>query len=244
MTQTVISVDHVVQNYGKSVVLHNVDLTVEKGEIIGFLGPSGSGKTTLVKTIVGMNRPKNGSVTVHGVTMPSLEAVKSIGYMAQSDALYEDLSGMENLMFFARLYGMNRKEARQNAIRVLELTELHLDAKKAVKFYSGGMKRRLSLCIAMIHNPDLLILDEPTVGIDPVLRNIFWKEFKRLSSLGTTILITTHVMDEAEHCDRLAFIRNGEITAVGHPEGLKILSGQDTIEGAFLYYGGNGEAIS
>ena len=112
-----------------------------------------------------------------------------------------------------------------------------------MKYYSGGMKRRLSLCIAMIHNPDILILDEPTVGIDPLLRRIFWKEFKRLANIGTTIIITTHVMDEAEHCDRLAFIRGGEVTAVGHPDGLKILSGQDTIEGAFLYFGANGEVI-
>lgn len=243
MAETVVAIEHVTQNYGKTTVLRDIDMTIEQGEILGLLGPSGSGKTTLVKTIIGMNLPKIGHVSVRGIEMPSLQAAKSIGYMAQSDALYEDLNGMENLMFFGRLYGMNRKEARESAQRVLKLTELHLDAKKAVKYYSGGMKRRLSLCIAMIHNPDILILDEPTVGIDPLLRRIFWKEFKRLADIGTTIIITTHVMDEAEHCDRLAFIRGGEVTAVGHPDGLKILSGQDTIEGAFLYFGANGEVI-
>lgn len=234
---TVIEIDHVKQQFGKYVALQNVDFTIKQGEILGLLGPSGSGKTTLVKAIVGMNLPNEGSIKVQGVAMPSLEAVKHIGYMAQADALYDDLSGIENLIFFAKLYDLKNKKAKLRAHEVLNLVDLQNDAKKLVKNYSGGMKRRLSLCIALIHNPDILILDEPTVGIDPVLRRIFWKEFKRLQTKGITIIITTHTMDEAQYCDRLAFLRNGLLTAIGNPEELKTASGQDTIEGAFLFYG-------
>jgi ABC-2 type transport system ATP-binding protein len=236
-SKTVIEINHIRHQYGKYIALQNIDFTIKQGEIIGFLGPSGSGKTTLVKTIVGMNTPKEGCIKINGVTMPSLEAVKHIGYMAQADALYDDLSGMDNLIFFAKLYGLKTKKAKQRAQEVLKLVELQNDAKKLVKNYSGGMKRRLSLCIALIHEPDILILDEPTVGIDPVLRRIFWKEFKRLQTNGITIIITTHTMDEAQYCDRLAFIYNGSLTAIGDPEELKKASGKNSIEGAFLFYG-------
>jgi ABC-2 type transport system ATP-binding protein len=233
----VIEVSNLKQSFGKSVVLENINLQVYRGEILGLLGPSGSGKTTLVKDIVGMNNPSNGEVKVFNTKIPSLDIVKNIGYMAQSDALYEDLTAIDNLLFFAAVYGLRGKKARDRAEEVLSLVHLEKDAKKLVHNYSGGMKRRLSLAIALIHNPELLILDEPTVGIDPVLRKEFWEEFERLRSNGTTILITTHVMDEAEHCDRLALIRNGGIIALDTPNNLKKASGEATIEGAFLFYG-------
>ncbi len=238
---TLVEVKHVSLNFGKEEVLKNIDLSVKSGEIIGFLGPSGAGKTTLVKAIVGMNLPNEGDISVFDEQMPSLKVVRDIGYMAQADALYDDLSGIDNLTFFASLYGMKHAAALKRANELLELIDLQKDAKKLVKNYSGGMKRRLSLSIALIHEPRLLILDEPTIGIDPVLRRIFWGEFKRLQQKGTTIIITTHVMDEAAHCDRLAFLRNGEITAIGTPKELMDSSGQDTIEEAFLYFGGERE---
>ncbi len=237
MNDSIIEINHIKQQFGKYVALQNVDFTINQSEILGLLGPSGSGKTTLVKAIVGMYTPKEGSVKINGITMPSLEAVKHIGYMAQADALYDDLNGFENLIFFAKLYGLKKKKAKQRAQEVLKLVDLQNDAKKLVKNYSGGMKRRLSLCIALIHDPGILILDEPTVGIDPVLRRIFWGEFKRLQEKGTTIIITTHTMDEAQYCDRLVFLYNGFLTAIGSPEELKAASKQDTIEGAFLFYG-------
>jgi len=242
--ENVIKVEGFKKQFGKSVVLENINLEVNRGEIIGLLGPSGSGKTTLVKAIVGMIEPTEGLVTVLGTKMPSLSAVSRIGYMAQSDALYEDLNAYDNILFFASLYGMKGKASRKRADEVLELVLLKADGKKLVKNFSGGMKRRLSLAIALVHNPELLILDEPTVGIDPILRVEFWKEFQRVQETGVTIIITTHVMDEAEHCDRLALIRNGGIIAIGTPEELKTNSGENTMEGAFLYYGRKGEVKS
>lgn len=235
--EAVVKVSNLKQQFGKVTVLEDVNLSVIKGEILGMLGPSGSGKTTLIKAIVGMNMPTEGSIEVLNTKIPSLEVVKNIGYMAQADALYEDLSGYDNLLFFAALYDLKGKIARERADYVLKLVDLYDHKKKPVKNFSGGMKRRLSLAIALVHNPKILILDEPTVGIDPVLRREFWKEFKRLKAEGTTIIITTHVMDEAEHCDRLALIREGGIIAIGAPEELKRASGKDTIEGAFLSFG-------
>ena len=235
--ENVIKIENFKQQFGKLVVLENINLDVKKGEILGLLGPSGSGKTTLIKAIVGMSEPTKGSVCVLNTKMPSLAVVSKIGYMAQSDALYEDLNALDNILFFASLYGMKRKLAKQRASEVLELVLLEDEGKKLIKNFSGGMKRRLSLAIALVHKPEILILDEPTVGIDPVLRLQFWKEFERLRKEGVTIIITTHVMDEAEHCDRLALIQNGGIIAIGTPNELKKISGASTVEGAFLYYG-------
>jgi len=236
--KSIVAVKDLTQQFGKSVILNNVNLEVSRGEIVGLLGPSGSGKTTLIKAIVGMNEPSKGSVRVFNTEMPSLKVVSNIGYMAQSDALYEDLNAYDNLLFFASLYGMRGKAARERAEEVLDLVQLKEDGKKYVRNFSGGMKRRLSLAIALIHNPQLLILDEPTVGIDPVLRREFWNEFEGLRAKGVTIIITTHVMDEAEKCDRLALIREGRIIAMGTPTELKESSGKNSIEEAFLHFGG------
>jgi ABC-2 type transport system ATP-binding protein len=239
--EDVIAIKHFKQQFGKFVVLENINLAVKKGEILGLLGPSGSGKTTLIKAIVGMNEPTEGYVSVLGIKMPSLSTVSKIGYMAQSDALYEDLNATDNVLFFASLYGIKGKSAKKRADEILKLVLLDKEGKKLIKNFSGGMKRRLSLAIALVHKPEILILDEPTVGIDPVLRIDFWKEFERLRQDGVTIIITTHVMDEAEHCDRLALIRDGGIIAIGTPKELKGKSGESTVEGAFLYYGKESE---
>ena len=237
----IITVSKLTQRFGKSVVLDDINLEVKKGEILGILGPSGSGKTTLVKNIVGMENPDKGEIMVLNTRMPSLDVVLRFGYMAQSDALYEDLCAFDNLLFFASLYGLKGKKAKSRAEEVLKLTHLIEDKKKLIRNFSGGMKRRLSLAISLIHEPELLILDEPTVGIDPVLRKEFWEKFYLLKNMGCTIILTTHVMDEAEKCDRLVLIRNGKIIAAASPDELKSLSGENNIEGAFLYFSGLGE---
>lgn len=222
--------------YDKVKILNNINLNIKEGEIIGLLGPSGSGKTTLVKTIIGMKGFVKGKVVVLDENMPTLKIVNDIGYMAQSDALYDDLTGLDNVLFFAELYGIKGKIAKQRAMEVLELVDLQKHAKIPVKNYSGGMKRRLSLAIALVHSPKLLILDEPTVGIDPILRKKFWDEFNRIKNSGGTIIVTTHVMDEAYKCNKLALIRNGKIIAEGSPNEIINASGGQTIEDAFLFY--------
>ncbi|MET1014704.1 MAG: ABC transporter ATP-binding protein [Paenisporosarcina sp.] len=228
----IVSVQNYHQTLGKRSILSNLNFQIQKGEIVGLIGPSGSGKTTLIKTLIGLQQPTEGEVFVLGHQQPTLAVSREIGYMAQSDALYEDLSARGNLNYFGKLYGL-KKEILSNRIHfVLEFVNLLQDANRPVRFFSGGMKRRLSLAIALIHQPLFLLLDEPTVGIDPVLKQLFWKEFETLRSSGVTLLITTHIMDEAERCDRLLLIQNGKLVESGSPAQLKQQFG--SIENAFL----------
>lgn len=236
--ETTISIKDASKSYGKQQVLYEINLNVQKGEIFGLLGPSGSGKTTLIKQIVGLEEVTSGAVDVLSEKQPSLKLIEKIGYMAQSDALYLELTARENLQFFASLYGLNRKKQKERIDKAAEMVELkpHLD--KLVSNYSGGMKRRLSLAIAILHEPEILVLDEPTVGIDPLLRKNIWAGFEKLKNSGKTIIVTTHVMDEAEKCDRLGMIRDGKLIAIGTPDELKKHTGVTHLEEAFLAYGG------
>lgn len=236
--KTCVSIRHVSKSYKKHHVLKDINLDIFEGEIFGLLGPSGAGKTTLVKQLTGLDTPTSGESYLFQTKMPSLKLITSIGYMAQSDALYEDLSAKENLQFFSSLYGLKGEKQTRRITEVMELVQLSGDLKKLVSNFSGGMKRRLSLAIALLHEPKILILDEPTVGIDPVLRKSIWEAFYKLKQNGTTIIVTTHVMDEADKCDRLGLIRGGSLIAVGTPDELKEMTNSTTIEEAFLFYGG------
>ncbi len=227
-----------IRNFNKIEVLRGITLTVNRGEIFGLLGPSGSGKTTLVKLIAGIDEATSGQVELLGTRMPQLRMMQRIGYMAQSDALYTDLTALENLAFFGALFGLQGKRLKQRIEETMTLVGLTDALKRPVGAYSGGMKRRLSLAIALLHEPEVLLLDEPTVGIDPVLRKSIWEQFVKLSRSGMTILVTTHVMDEAEKCDRLGMIRDGSLIAAGTPTDLLRETGSRTMEEAFLYYGG------
>ena len=240
MTPSIV-VNQVSKSFGKKEVLQNIDLTVVPGQIYGLIGPSGSGKTTLVKLIVGMDRPTKGDVQVLDTAVPNLKLLQKIGYMAQSDALYSDLTARENLAFFASLFKLNKQEQNKRIAYAADLVNLTAELSKKVQAFSGGMKRRLSLAIALIQDPQVLVLDEPTVGIDPELRLSIWQELYRLKNEGKTILVTTHVMDEAEKCDQLAMIRDGRLITSGSPAQLKEQYGIQSLEEVFLIAGGSGQ---
>lgn len=240
MTPSIV-VNHVSKSFGKKEVLQNVDLTVVPGQIYGLIGPSGSGKTTLVKLIVGMDRPSKGDIRVLDTPVPNLKLLQKIGYMAQSDALYNDLTARENLAFFASLFKLKKQEQTERIAYAADLVHLTSELTKKVQAFSGGMKRRLSLAIALIQDPQVLILDEPTVGIDPELRLSIWQELYRLKNDGKTILVTTHVMDEAEKCDELAMIRDGRLITSGSPAELKEQYGIQSLEEVFLKAGSVGQ---
>ncbi|MFC3797647.1 ABC transporter ATP-binding protein [Cohnella sp. GCM10012308] len=218
--------------------MKEISLRIRRGELFGLLGPSGSGKTTLIKLMTGIDAADAGRITVLGHRVPSLPLLGKIGYMAQSDALYGELTARENLKFFGAMFELRGVRLAERIGDVLATVGLTADAGKLVSRFSGGMKRRLSLAVALLHEPELLILDEPTVGIDPALRVSIWASLLALRERGTTILLTTHVMDEAERCDRIGLIRGGSLTAIGSPADLKADTGTETIEEAFIRLGG------
>ncbi|MDQ0216646.1 ABC-2 type transport system ATP-binding protein [Oikeobacillus pervagus] len=233
-----ITIMKVSKSFGKKMVLDEIDLTIKEGHIYGFIGPSGAGKTTLVKMMVGMDKPDSGTIYVLNEKVPNLKLLQEIGYMAQSDALYTELTGKENLTFFASLYKLSKTEIKERIAYAANIVNLTEDLSKKVAAYSGGMKRRLSLAIALIQNPKILILDEPTVGIDPELRFSIWNELYRLKQEeGKTIIVTTHVMDEAERCDYIAMVRDGSIIARGTPQELKNIYHASNFDEVFLNAG-------
>ncbi|KRM94375.1 Fe(3+)-transporting ATPase [Lentilactobacillus senioris DSM 24302 = JCM 17472] len=232
-----VAVTNVSKHFANQVVLDNINLQVTSHQTLGLIGPSGAGKTTLVKIIMGMDDPDTGEVTVLGKPMPNRETLAQIGFMAQSDALYELLTGRENLTFFAELFHIAKKDipARiEYAAGTVNLLEF-LD--RRVSNYSGGMKRRLSLALTLLADPDLLILDEPTVGIDPELRQQIWQELNRLRDNGKAIIITTHVMEDAAQCDNLAMIRDGHFITSGTPDELLAKYHTDSLEEVFVKAG-------
>jgi len=236
-----ISISKINHCYGREQVLFDLNIDVPKGIIFGLLGPSGCGKTTTVKIMSGIIEASSGTVLVLNEQMPKLSLMHRIGYMAQSDALYPLLTGEENLCFFSRLYGLCSKRIKERVFEVLSLVNLIEHSHKLVSAYSGGMKRRLSLALSLLHEPEVLILDEPTVGIDPVLRKNIWDKLHELTKKGMSILITTHVMDEAEKCHQLALMRDGMLIAHGTPLDLLERTGVNTIEEAFIIYSSNME---
>lgn len=223
-------------------VLQNIDLIIEAGTIHGFIGPSGSGKTTLMRLIAGLESPSSGSIYIKDTRVPDLSLLSHIGYMAQSDALYMELSGYENLKFFAQLLNLKKGTAESRIDYTADLVNLTADLKKKVKNYSGGMKRRLSLAIALLHHPDILILDEPTVGIDPELRASIWTEMQKMKLDGQTILMTTHVMDEAARCDFISLVKDGTIITSGTPQALLERYHAETFDEVFIRAGQGGQA--
>ncbi len=224
-----VELQEVRKSFGRVTALAGISLRVRGGEVYGLLGPNGSGKTTLIRALVGLVRPESGAVTVLGQQMPDRGILSQIGYMTQQAALYPDLSVEENLRFFAAING-----AEDNVDEALAVVELSSRRSSVVATLSGGMRQRCSLACALVHRPRLLLLDEPTVGVDPQLRRQFWDYFHQLTTAGTSIVVSSHVMDEAERCDRLGLIRFGRLLAEGSAEELKARAVASRLEDAFL----------
>jgi ABC-2 type transport system ATP-binding protein len=229
-----VSVEAVVKHFGPIRALDGVSLTVPTGQIYGLLGPNGAGKTTLIRSLVGLIAAETGTVTVLGRRMPDREILAAVGYMPQSPALYADLSVEENVRFFASVHGLDREAGARGATEALELVDLAARRHSVVATLSGGMRQRVSLACAVVHRPRLLLLDEPTVGVDPQLRAELWERFARMSGEGTTIIVSSHVMDEAERCQRLGLVRFGRMLAEGTSAELRRLAGVERLEDAFL----------
>lgn len=215
---------------GKHEVLHGIDVQVPRGSLVGLLGPSGCGKTTLMRSIVGVQRSVTGDLTVLGKPAGDASLRRRVGYMTQSVSLYDDLTVRQNIAYFRSVLGADKGDID----RVIDATELGPQANQLAGSLSGGQQSRVSLAGALLGSPELLVLDEPTVGLDPVLRVQLWTIFHRLAEQGTTLLVSSHVMDEATRCDRLLLMREGEILADDTLDGLLVETGASDAEGAFL----------
>ena len=247
MTDVVIETRQIVKEFGKRRAVDHVDLQVCKGEIYGLVGPSGAGKTTLIRMTCGLTHSTLGSVSIleHAIPRQRRAVEDRIGYMPQEHAVYRDLSVAENLLFFGQIYGMDRQMIAARTDELLTLMQMSNLRKQRADQLSSGEKQRLSLACALLHDPELLLLDEPTIGLDPALRSEFWEHFRTLKQRGRTILLTTHYLEEAEHCDRVGMMRLGRLVAEGSPAELKArVSSEDqspSMEQVFLLLTRSGE---
>ncbi|MBN1798916.1 MAG: ABC transporter ATP-binding protein [Spirochaetales bacterium] len=221
--QTVVEVEHLAKKFGDFVAVDDISFNVQGGEVFGFLGPNGAGKSTTIKMLCGILLPTSGDGHVFGrdIYKEQYEIKQSIGYMSQRFSLYDDLSVMENLEFFGSIYELNPSFLRKRIGVVLRLSGITKEKNWQVKKLPIGIKQRLALGTAIIHDPPLLFLDEPTSGVDPLMRRNFWDLIYNFAEQGKTIFVTTHYMDEADHCDRIALITNGRLIAVDSPNNLK-----------------------
>jgi ABC-2 type transport system ATP-binding protein len=225
-----VEAEELTKKFGDFTAVDRVSFTIERGEIFGFLGPNGAGKTTTIRMLLGLLRPTSGYAQVLGldIVKQTDEVKKRIGYMSQRFSLYNDLTVEENLNFYGRTYGVRNQQLRERKAYILAMAGLEGRERELTKNLSGGWKQRLALGTAIIHEPEMVFLDEPTAGVDPISRRAFWDLLYELADGGTTIFVTTHYMDEAEHCQRLAFIHSGRIVASGSPPDIKanVMEGQ------------------
>ena len=235
MTEPVVQTRALARRFGDFVAVQGLDLKINEGEVFGLLGPNGSGKTTTIRMLCGLLEPSSGGARVAGVEVAeSPEQIKQrIGYMSQKFGLYEDLTVRENLEFYAGIYGL-RGDRRARIDEVVQFIGLERRLGQLVGTLSGGWKQRLALACAILHRPAVLFLDEPTAGVDPAARRMFWKAIYDLAGAGTTVIVTTHYMDEAERCGRLAMMSSGHLIALGSPAEVAAQVGGATLEDAFV----------
>jgi ABC-2 type transport system ATP-binding protein len=224
------------KTFGALVAVDRLDLSIPQGEVFGLLGPNGSGKTTTIRMLCGLMEPTSGSATVVGfdIVRDAEQIRRRIGYMSQRFGLYDDLTVKENIRFYATIYGLHGGARTQRVDEVVEELSLGARINQLAGTLSGGWKQRLALACAIAHRPAMLFLDEPTAGVDPASRRLFWQKIHALAAQGTTILVTTHYMDEAERCDRLAFMSRGHLIAVGTVPEVLAQFNQPTIEDVFI----------
>ncbi|WP_052200230.1 ABC transporter ATP-binding protein [Exiguobacterium sp. ZOR0005] len=237
-----IQLNGVSKSFGDQLAIDRVSFMINSSDICCLLGPSGSGKTTLIRLMIGALKADDGMIQLGETVMPSMDMLHTIGFMPQNDGLYDDLSAEANLEFFGSIYKLGKSELQKRITEVLKLVDLTVDRKKLVRNFSGGMKKRLSLAIAILHQPDVLFLDEPTVGIDPILRRQIWDQFQTIRATGTTIIVSTHVMDEVLECDRAALIYNGRLIAYDTVPHLLDQTENGRVEELFLIAGRQGGA--
>ncbi len=223
MSEFEIECRELTKRFGNFTAVDRVSLGIRRGEVFGFLGPNGCGKSTTIRMVCGLLSPTSGSAFVAGIAVAlEPEAIKQqIGYMSQKFSLYDDLTVLENLQFFGGIYGLHGSKRRSRIDEVSELADIAGERNSLVAQLSTGVRQRLALAASILHRPEILILDEPTSGVDPLSRRRFWDLINELSALGSTILVTTHAMDEAEHCNRVAMMYAGKLVCVGPPDELR-----------------------
>jgi ABC-2 type transport system ATP-binding protein len=232
----IISVSNLTKTFGDFTAVNNISFEVAKGEIFGFLGANGAGKTTAIKMLIGISKPSSGEATVAGfdIAKQSEMVKKNIGYMSQKFSLYDDLTIKENITFFGGIYGLSRKEIKEKTAVLIAELELKEVINQLVAALPLGWKQKLSFSVALLHEPKIIFLDEPTGGVDPITRRQFWEMIYAQAHKGTTIFVTTHYMDEAEYCDRVSIMVEGKIEALDSPKNLKKQFKVDSMNEVFL----------
>jgi len=236
LSEKVIITEGLTRTFGDFTAVDQITFDVKKGEIFGFLGANGAGKTTAIKMLTGLLRPTGGSATVAGknVYTEAEQIKKRIGYMSQKFSLYDDLTAEENIRFYGGIYGLSGQELRGKTDEVIELLGLTDVRKQRVASLPLGWKQKLAFSISTLHNPEIVFLDEPTGGVDPITRRQFWEKIYEVADRGITVFVTTHYMDEAEYCDRVSIMVDGRISALDTPERLKKEYASRSIEEVFI----------
>lgn len=236
MIKKVIEVENLVKRFGHFIAVNNLTFSVEMGEIFGLLGANGAGKTTTIRMLCGLLSPTSGKISVAGYdayTQPE-QIRASIGYMSQKFSLYSDLTVWENIRFFAGIYGLWGKALKARALKLVDEFKMHDFKDIMVESLPVGWRQKVSLAVSLVHRPPIIFLDEPTSGVDPVARRMFWETIHHISSLGTTVIVTTHYMDEAEYCHYALVMVDGKISALGKPTELKQKYGVETMNELFM----------